>query len=212
MESVSWQSAHYEEPYYTQRKAKLPSKLMKLGVLGLDRNARILDTCCGRGDLLNLLFEHGFHNIEGVDATPHPDWETMPFNIQDADVLHTPFEDSTFDYVMNLHALHHMGGFSGVEAFFTECHRILKPGGKLFIIDFPASPQIKLLFFLLRKRIFVPTGGLDNFARILDEEWGYLSMYLEEWPVIRTLFNRYPFHLEHSRQEFFLFYRTQVKR
>ena len=213
MESISWQSAHYEEPYGSQRKAKLPAKLAKLGVLKLDRNSRILDTCCGRGDALELLFKDGFKFIEGVDGTPHPDWSTVPYQIHESDVRTMPFADNTFDYVLNLHALHHLTDYQGVEKFLLECHRVLKPGGKFFIIDFPASPQIKLLFFLLRKRIFTVTGGLKNFASILDEEWSYLSRYLQEWPVIYPLLQRDgPLDLERSRQEFFLYYKILVKR
>jgi len=213
MESVSWQSAHYEEPYSSQRKAKLLAKLAKLGVLKLDRGAHILDTCCGRGDALDLLFKRGFKYIEGVDATPHPDWVTAPFKIHESDVRKIPFADNTFDYVINLHALHHLTDYQGVKKFLIECHRVLKPDGKLFIIDFPASPQIKLLFFLLRKRIFTITGGLKNFANILDEEWSYLSKYLQEWPAIHPLLqHQCPLDLEHSKQEFFLFYYILVKR
>jgi ubiquinone/menaquinone biosynthesis C-methylase UbiE len=204
-ESVQWQSAHYEEPYYAQRTAKLPSKLQRLGVLDLPRDIRVLDTCCGRGEALAVLASAGFQNLEGIDATPQPQG-TKAFTIHHGDATRMPFPDRSFDLVLNLHALHHMGNAATAARFLSECHRILKPGGMLGIIDFPASIQIRLLFWLLRKRLGTINGGLRNFARILEEEWSYLGPYLAEWPQVKREIDRAPFQTARRRRGLFLYY------
>ena len=207
-ESADWQSAHYEEPYYSQRTAKIPRKLERLGILSMPASVRILDACCGRGEALEILRKIGFQNLEGIDATPQLNWSSTGLNLHHGDVQHMPFPDGRFDVVVNLHALHHMGGPEGVSRFLSECHRILKPGGTLAIIDFPGSPQIRLLFWLLRQRLVALTGGLRNFAQILDEEWGYLHSYLEQWPQVKLVLGQAPFRTVRKRQRFFLYYWT----
>src|SRR4051812_25474670 len=106
-----------------------------------------------------------------------------------------PFADGEFDAITNLHALHHMGNAAGVRQFLDECYRVLKPGGKLFILDFPGSPQINLLFWALRHRIGAITPGLQNFAKIVDEEWSYLDAYLADWPASERELSRAPFEV-----------------
>jgi ubiquinone/menaquinone biosynthesis C-methylase UbiE len=210
-ESAGWQSAHYEEPYYSERTAKLPAKLSRLGIDSLPRDIRILDACCGRGEALEALHELGFQNLEGIDATPQPNWhstklEMHKFDLHQGDVQRMPFADASFDLIINLHALHHMGDAAGVARFLSECYRVLKPEGQLAIVDFPGSPQILLLFWMLRKRMFTPTGGLQNFGRILREEWSYLHVYLQDWPQVKAALRRAPFVTVRKRQRFFLYY------
>jgi ubiquinone/menaquinone biosynthesis C-methylase UbiE len=206
-ESVQWQSAHYREPYYSRRTAKLPAKLRRLGILDLPREVRILDTCCGRGEALAALLGFGFRNLEGIDATPH---QVSPasFTLHHGDATRMPFPDQSFDLVLNLHALHHLGDADGVSRFLSECHRVLKPGGTLAIVDFPGSPQIRLLFWLLRRRFLVVTGGLRNFVEILDEEWSYLRPYLRQWPRVELALQRAQFATIRKRSRFFLYYWT----
>lgn len=207
-ESAAWQSAHYEEPYYSQRTAKLPAKLRRLGILSMPSHSRILDVCCGRGEALSMLRTLGFRNLEGLDATLPSNRPSGGLTLHRGDAQAMPFPDESFDVILNLHALHHMGGSEGVSRFLAECHRVLKPGGTLAIVDFPASPQIRLLFWLLRNRVPGLTGNLRNFARIVDEEWSYLDPYLQDWPKVRRVLEHSPFQTVQKQQRFFLYYRV----
>lgn len=211
MESVAWQSAHYEEPFATERRRKFPAKLARLGLDREARSARILDTCCGRADGLETLREWGFTDLSGLDMTPHPDWKTLPYPIQQGSVMAMPFPDASFDCVTNFHALHHLEGPQGVAQFLRECHRVLKPGGRLYIIDFPASPQIMLLFRLFRLGLYPPTPGLANFKKIVDEEWSYLLPYLKSWSGVSTALRGGPLKLASWDQSFFLYFLRFVK-
>ena len=145
--------------------------------------------------------------FEGIDATPHQA-VSAGITLHHGDVTRMPFPDQSFDLILNLHALHHLGDADEVSRFLSECHRVLRPGGTLAIVDFPGSPQIRLLFWLLRKRFLALTGGFRNFAEILDEEWSYLQPYLREWPQVRLALQRARFETVRKRSRFFLYYWT----
>lgn len=211
-ETPGWLSAHYDEPFHRQRTAKLPAKLRALGVLDLRRDARVLDTCCGKGEALMALRREGFRHLAGADGCRHPEWSRTPgIRFAACDVRELPFGDGEFDAVMNLHALHHLGDAAGVHAFLQECRRVLKPGGKLFILDFPGSPQIRLAFELLRRRLAAVTPGLRNFAEILDEEWPYLMPYVQDWRAVEAVLRDGPLRVARWKQGLFLYYATWVK-
>lgn len=62
-----------------------------------------------------------------------------------ADGADLPFADNSFDYLTISDALHH---FREVEAALSEARRVLKPGGKIYILDFnPQTIFTKIIIF-----------------------------------------------------------------
>jgi ubiquinone/menaquinone biosynthesis C-methylase UbiE len=122
-----------------------------------------------------------------------------------------PFGDGEFDAIINLHALHHTGSPRGVADFLTECARVLKPGGKLLILDYEGSPQINVLHWFLRNRIGTITPGLRNFAQIQDQEWSFLGPYLAAWPLTRAIIENGPLRVSRWKRDFWLYHLTLVK-
>ena len=79
---------------------------------------RILDVGCGTGELAGRLAQRGWRVI-GLDLC-----EPM---------LHgARFADGTFDAVTCANSFHH---YPRQEAVIRELHRVLKPGGQLFLLD-----------------------------------------------------------------------------
>ena len=54
-----------------------------------------------------------------------------------------PFDDDTFDYVFSEHMIEHVD-YAGALRMLRECHRVLKPGGKIRI----ATPDLEVLIGL----------------------------------------------------------------
>jgi ubiquinone/menaquinone biosynthesis C-methylase UbiE len=53
-----------------------------------------------------------------------------------------PFEDAQFDIIFTFAAFHHFGENGNYEAATREMIRILKPGGRIFLLYEPSSPQL----------------------------------------------------------------------
>ncbi len=74
-----------------------------------------------------------------------------------ADALRLPFADSTFNLLTISYGLRNL---ANVEAGLKEMHRVLKPGGRVLILDFgkPNNPLFRLGYYAYL-RTFVPLFG-----------------------------------------------------
>ncbi len=117
-----------------------PSHKMILKQLGEARQAHILDIGCGTGKLAHrLITHHRDARVFGIDlsesminaASQHVIDESR-IHLSVADSENLPFEDGTFDFVTCSNSFHH---YPDQVASLREMHRVLKPGGKLFLTD-----------------------------------------------------------------------------
>ncbi|MGW7205571.1 class I SAM-dependent methyltransferase [Streptomyces sp. NPDC054837] len=115
-----------------------PLHLPWLDVLG--RQAAILDYGCGYGRAMAELERHGFDNLTGVDTSPgmldrardlHPG---MRFALLDTPPL-MPCPDAAFDAVLLFAVLTCIPVDEAQDRLIAELHRVLAPGGLLFISD-----------------------------------------------------------------------------
>jgi ubiquinone/menaquinone biosynthesis C-methylase UbiE len=100
----------------------------------------VLDIGCGTGFLLRLLAERypGATALVGVDpaptmveiaeATPHDD--RLGFVVAVAERL--PYPDHAFDLVVSTTSFDH---WSDQRTGMAECYRVMKPGGRLVLVD-----------------------------------------------------------------------------
>lgn len=143
---------------YSTRRGKFAVWAELLRGLGLNGDERILDLGCGRGAVLLLaaqLVPTG--KAVGVDLWKASDQsgnrpEATLRNaeregVADRVELHTgdmqalPFEDRTFDVVVSSLAIHNIPTPAGRARAIDEGVRVLKPGGKLVIVDFRATNE-----------------------------------------------------------------------
>lgn len=112
-----------------------------VAALGLPRGSAVLDLACGTGDLCNDLAAAGHHPI-GLDLSAG-----MLANAQTnapllrADTARLPVADGAIDGIVCGFALRN---FVALEPFFSECARVLRPGGRLAALD-AAVPERALL-------------------------------------------------------------------
>ncbi|HEY4013989.1 MAG TPA: class I SAM-dependent methyltransferase [Polyangiaceae bacterium] len=212
-ESSRWHQSYGNAQLIARRTSSHGRKLERLGLLSLPRDARILDVCCGMGEALRILHGAGFTRLSGCDVTAEPELAREPWvDVRACDAASLPYEDASFDAVVCMHSLHHLGGLERIRRTFAECARVLRPGGKLSLLDHYNSPQLRAAFWGLSKPWLTwPTAGLRSFREQHEEEWPYMYEYLDSWLGVRAAVASLPFAPEVDRKGLFFFYWTGRK-
>jgi len=117
-----------------------PVPLPELRAL-LGPQAAILDYGCGYGRVAAELTQAGFARVTGVDASEALVLRGLREHAQlDLRVISEPplpFPDASFDACLLVALLTCIPTDTGAEALLNEAHRLLKPGGVLFVSDYP---------------------------------------------------------------------------
>ncbi len=113
-------------------------------------NARVLDLCCGTGDLAFALRREAAAGAEiiGSDFVPEMLLRArakataagVTIEFLEADALHLPFADASFDLVTCAFGFRNLANY---ERGLKEILRVLKPGGAAGILEF-AEPSGKV--------------------------------------------------------------------
>jgi demethylmenaquinone methyltransferase/2-methoxy-6-polyprenyl-1,4-benzoquinol methylase len=112
-------------------------------------NKTLLDLGGGTGELVNYLPLNLKITIADPSKAMLEKGKSKKFNQQVKHVLadgaNLPFADNSFDYLTISDALHH---FRQVEAALKEAVRVLKPGAKIYILEFdPTTFFTKTIIF-----------------------------------------------------------------
>lgn len=211
-ESDNWLHIYANDEERKRRRDEMPAKLARLGLLDASREIELLDLCCGHGEALDVFHSLGFKRLTGIDLTISEELAAdSRFTIQQGDVTRTAFADESFDWLTCIHSLHHLASAETVANFMDESWRLLRPGGRLSILDFPGSTQIKLAFWFFRQPRLHVTPYLKYFGSIIQEEWFFLKDYLPQWPQVRKLLWEGKFEVERTSSTTFYYYLTLRK-
>jgi demethylmenaquinone methyltransferase/2-methoxy-6-polyprenyl-1,4-benzoquinol methylase len=113
-----------------------------------DQIGSVLDLACGTGDITSALRDaYPQAGVTGVDLCPdmleiarerYPDG----LHFLEADMSDLPMEDGTLDLVTGGYALRNA---PDLQQTLAEIHRVLRPGGRLAVLDFsaPAQPLLR---------------------------------------------------------------------
>ncbi len=211
-ETEDWHRNYGGPQAVARRRAAMAGKLRRLGLEAVPPLA-VLDVCCGHGETLDCLHSAGARDLHGVDLTVPPGLlRDSRFTVRCASASALPYPDGRFDWVLCIHSLHHLASAEEVARFLKEAERVLKPGGRLGIVDFPASPQIRMAFWLFRHGWLRFTPYLRWFSTVIREEWWFLRTYLPQWPAVRQLLLRGALEVDRQHHGLFYFHLTLRKR
>jgi demethylmenaquinone methyltransferase / 2-methoxy-6-polyprenyl-1,4-benzoquinol methylase len=117
------------------------------------RDARVLDLCCGTGDLTLALARSGPAQVSGADfshamlarANSKSKADSLgtranraaPPVFFEADALRLPFADASVDLVTTAFGFRNLANY---ESGLKEIRRVLKPGGTLAVLEFSEPP------------------------------------------------------------------------
>jgi demethylmenaquinone methyltransferase / 2-methoxy-6-polyprenyl-1,4-benzoquinol methylase len=124
--------------------------------------ARVLDLCCGTGDLTLALARHAAAGVLGSDFC-HPMLTAARgkglSRLIEADALQLPFAAASLDLITIAFGFRN---FANYRRGLAELHRVLKPGGTLAILEFstPPNPAFNDLYQWYSTRVLPKIGGL----------------------------------------------------
>ena len=137
-----------------------------------DGNALVLDVACGTGDLSLELQRNAAAKVIGTDfcrpmleiAFDKNDKSATKIPYLEADGMNLSFADETFDAVTIAFGLRN---FSNWQNGLIELRRILKPGGKLAILEFstPLVPGFRQAFQFYFSNVLPRIGGVVSGSR-----------------------------------------------
>jgi demethylmenaquinone methyltransferase/2-methoxy-6-polyprenyl-1,4-benzoquinol methylase len=154
-------------------------------------DARVLDVACGTGDLSLVLARAGAGRVVGLDfcrpmleiARRKAEEGSRAVPFVEGDALRLPFADETFDVATIAFGLRNLAGvFEGLK----ELRRILRPGGRVAVLEFssPVVPGFRALFRFYFTRVLPRVGGVVSGSRGAYE---YLPDSVTRFPDQRRL-------------------------
>jgi demethylmenaquinone methyltransferase/2-methoxy-6-polyprenyl-1,4-benzoquinol methylase len=137
-------------------------------------DSRVLDLCCGTGDLAITIARGYKVHVIGADfahamltrarqksaSLRSPTLPQLrPIEFIEADALRLPFADASFDLVTTAFGFRNLANY---EAGLREIHRVLKPGGAIAILEFTEPPDdfVGKVFRWYCRNVLPRIGGL----------------------------------------------------
>ncbi len=148
---------------------------------------RVLDLATGSGDLAQAIqLACPQAKVLGADFSVPMMREAQKrhfHRLVAADGLALPFQDGVFDVLTVAFGLRNMASW---PAALKEMNRVLRPGGRLFVLDFsiPRIPGIRQLYLFYLKQIMTRIAGWITGKR---EAYVYLCGSIERFPSGREM-------------------------
>lgn len=144
--------------------------------------ARVLDLCCGTGDLMNALKSRAAGKTFGSDFC-HPMLveaarKGLGGALFEADAMQLPIADASLDLATMAFGFRNLASYQrGLE----ELLRVLKPGGMAAILEFSTPPNAMLakMYGFYSRSILPAVGGMISGSR---EAYTYLPESVRKFP------------------------------
>lgn len=149
-------------------------------------DARVLDLCCGTGDVLLALENRKKCSAFGSDFC-HPMLvearRKVASPLFEADALSLPLADASLDLITIAFGFRNLANYRGG---FEELLRVLKPGGVAAILEFsqPTNRAFGAVYGLFSTRVLPWIGGMISGSR---EAYSYLPESIRKFPNAEEL-------------------------
>ena len=143
------------------------------------QNKKVLDMCCGTGDLSKLFIKSKADTVSLDFSIPmivkgkEQGW--LGENSIGADASVLPFKENSFDFSSISFGIRNI---PDLDNFMKETNRVMKKGGKLYVLELTRPSNLLVRFFYnLYLGVILPTvGGIVSGKK---EAYKYLSKTIE---------------------------------
>ncbi|MCA8940020.1 MAG: bifunctional demethylmenaquinone methyltransferase/2-methoxy-6-polyprenyl-1,4-benzoquinol methylase UbiE [Planctomycetes bacterium] len=155
---------------------------------GVSRESRVLDVCCGTGDLaLEFAKVVNEGNVTASDFTPQmveiaskksaKAGKQIPWLV--ADTMALPFADARFDVCSVAFGIRNV---QDIRAGLREMARVVKAGGRVVVLEFtqPKSKFFQRLYRFYMTRVLPKIGQIISGSR--DKAYSYLPDSVAQFP------------------------------
>jgi len=153
--------------------------------------ARILDLCCGTGDVMLDLQADAKGTVMGADfchpmlvsAAQKSARSGRPARLFEADALNLPLPDDTLDAISVAFGFRNLANYAGG---LNELRRVLKPGGLVAILEFshPPNPIVKAGYNFYSRALLPLIGRAISGSR---DAYSYLPESIGKFPQAQEL-------------------------
>ena len=156
--------------------------------------SRVLDLCCGTGDMTFALYRRaGLPKpyMVGADFSAamleraRQKGAGKPIEWIEADALHMPFENESFDLVTSAFGFRNLANY---DAGLREIYRVLRPGGRIGILDFSEPKGVfGHLYRFYFKNVLPKIGTMISGVK---GPYAYLPASVERFPEPAEMLDR----------------------
>jgi tocopherol O-methyltransferase len=174
-EDQSIHFGYYDSPEMTHSQAMVRMNEVLANLVNIGPEDRVVDAGCGYGGSAVWLARHRGCHVQGVNITPHQveigNEHAKKFNVADkvdillADFAKTGLESTSFDVYWALEATLHS---EDRHVTLAEAYRLLKPGGRLVVVEYFVPLSIKL-----------PHEVIEGYQTLLSG-WAMPSLWTEK--------------------------------